>query len=481
MIFNSFVFFAFFVVVLLAYRALPFRGQNTLLLIASYIFYGYWDWRFLSLIFASTLVDYLVGRWLVRENDDQRRRRIITISVVMNLLFLGFFKYFGFFAQELNHLLLALGMNDSLPVLKVVLPVGISFYTFQSMSYTLDVYRRTTVPADHFADFCLYVSFFPQLVAGPIERSGHLLKQVIAPRPPMTTDMWREGLYLILFGMFKKVVVADNAATIANHVFNNPAQNWTALEVLIGIYAFAFQIYGDFAGYSNIAQGTAKLLGFELSWNFRLPYFALSPSDFWKRWHISLSSWLRDYLYIPLGGNRKGPVRTYINLFLTMLLGGLWHGAAWTFLFWGALHGALLTFFRKFLPGVPELSSANEHVSAHRSRYNGLLVLQAIVFFQFICLTWLLFRAQDMAQVWAMLAALGGSWQLTDFARFGFGMLAFYVLPLFIYEGWLERRGDQLAILDRPWPVQAALYSYLLLMLLLFPPLAAQSFIYFQF
>jgi len=266
-------------------------------------------------------------------DDPRRRKLLLAVSMVANLGFLGFFKYFNFFVDQFAVLLAALGFEPHMPTLRIVLPVGISFYTFQTMSYVIDVYRGRLKPCGSLLDFAAFIAYFPQLVAGPIERAEHLLPQITGKRRYQAGD-FEEGLYHVIIGLFKKVIIADNVAPIVNHVFALPANELSAGMVMLGVYAFAFQIYGDFSGYSSMAQGISKWLGITLSWNFKHPYFAKTPSDFWQRWHISLSSWLRDYLYIPLGGNRSGPRRTLINLMLTMLLGGLWHGAAWTFIIW---------------------------------------------------------------------------------------------------------------------------------------------------
>lgn len=474
MLFNSFVFWGFFLLVLVAYRISPHRIQNRLLLVASYIFYGYWDWRFLSLILISTVTDFFIAQWLDSTSLDKRRKTYVTISIAANLTLLGFFKYYGFFATEFNDLLTNIGFNSYLPILEVVLPVGISFYTFQTISYTVDVYRRQTKPSKDFLDFALYVSFFPQLVAGPIERSHRLLPQVQKPRL-VTPENIREGIYHIVFGLFKKVVVADNMAVIANRVFSQPVDALTATEVLIGTYAFAFQIYGDFSGYSSIAQGLARLLGFQLMWNFRMPYFSGSPSEFWQRWHISLSSWLRDYLYIPLGGNRHGKLQTARNLAVTMLLGGLWHGANWTFIVWGALHGFILVLYRIF----PFLGSENDTGRRYERSWR---LLKVILMFHLVCVTWVFFRADGIGQAVGMLGALLGPWEFSDpFVAYAAGLLGFFVFPMLAYELWLERHGDQLALLTRSAVAQGAVFAYLFFMLVLFPPIEPQVFIYFQF
>jgi D-alanyl-lipoteichoic acid acyltransferase DltB (MBOAT superfamily) len=393
-------------------------------------------------------------------------------SVVVSLGLLGFFKYYGFFAHEMFDLLTWLGVPASLPTLRIVLPVGISFYTFQTMSYTIDVYRGHTPVTRDILDFALYVAFFPQLVAGPIERSTHLMPQVLSPRRLKAGD-FSEGLYLVVLGLFKKIVIADNMATIANGVFQSPTSQLSGLDCLLGVYAFAFQIYGDFSGYSDIARGTAKWLGFDLMVNFNLPYFAQSPREFWHRWHISLSTWLRDYLYIPLGGSRHGRLATYRNLMLTMALGGLWHGAGWTFICWGVLHGLLLSADRALFRADRDL----------RVSYweNAAILFRVAVTFNFVCLGWLFFRAESITQAWNMLVLIFTDLHPTTFSQFAAASLAFYLLPLLAFELWLLKSGD----LDRPvksaWPVRAAVYSYCAAMILLFHPIVAHEFIYFQF
>ena len=471
MLFNSFEFWAFFAVVLLGYRAGGRRAQNRMLLVASYMFYGSWDWRFLSLIVLSTVVDFRIGRLLTDPEASIRRRKVlVSVSVLTNLGLLGTFKYLGFFVDSMAATLEAVGLQANLPSLSIVLPVGISFYTFQTMSYTLDIYRRQLEPTDDFLDFALYVAFFPQLVAGPIERARRLLPQITSPRVVRGEDL-SIGLYYILFGLFKKVVIADNMAVIANHVFAQEPSSLTALEALLGVYAFAFQIYGDFHGYSLIAQGTARCLGIELMDNFRHPYFAASPQEFWRRWHISLSTWLRDYLYIPLGGSRDGVRRTYRNLMTTMVLGGLWHGAAWTFVVWGTVHGGWLALHR--------------FMSERRieERVDGLVMrfVKVFVTFQVVCVTWLFFRAESVSQALAFLTSLGSSAPITDLVLVGYPLLLLFVVPMLAYEFWVEKKGDLLAITRRSAPVLAAFYAVLVLALAWFPAPAPSEFIYFQF
>lgn len=473
MLFNSFIFWLFFLIVIILYWRFSHTAQNRLLLVASYIFYGFWDYRFLSLIFLSTVVDYFVAQHIVAASKDVQKRRWLFVSIAFNLGVLGFFKYWNFFIGEFSSLLLYMGFEPDVQLLNVILPVGISFYTFQTMSYTIDVYRGATKATDRFLDFSLYVSFFPQLVAGPIERSSHLLPQVLMKRSVNGRD-FSEGLYHVLTGLFKKVVIADNMAPLVNAVFSKPIDNLTGPEVIMGVYAFAFQIYGDFSGYSSIAKGIAKWMGFDLMWNFKNPYFAISPSDFWSRWHISLSSWLRDYLYIPLGGNRHGSAGTLRNLVLTMGLGGLWHGAGWTFIVWGFYHGLLLVVYR-LLERVIKLPHKQMGVS-------GLVsIFKMVILFHLICVSWLLFRAESIEQVWSMLYLVFSNAVVTDFSWYGFSMIAFFAAPLIIFEWWTERTGNLLVLLDTSWIIKFVVYMYLIVMLIIFPPLVSQEFIYFQF
>lgn len=481
MIFNSYLFWAFFALVYAIYCVLPYRRQNVLLLLASYVFYGAWDWRFLSLIWISTALDYFVALVVHSKSDIRLRKALVSLSVVINLGFLAVFKYYDFFASELVGLLAEMNIPVSLSMINIALPVGISFYTFQTMSYTIDVYRHKCEPAEHFVDFALYVCFFPQLVAGPIERYAHLMPQFQKPRCIQGSDL-SEGFYHILIGLFKKVVIADNMATFVDVVFDAPLSQLSGFECLLGVYAFAFQIYCDFSGYSSIAQGVAKFMGFDLMYNFHMPYFAVSPSDFWHRWHISLSTWLRDYLYIPLGGNRKGAFRTYLNLVVTMVLGGLWHGAGWTYLAWGLFHGLLLCAYRPFERKLQSSSSPNSNKVVH-----GLLV---VLMFHLVCIGWLLFRANSIGQAYDMfrLMLTDASWFDIPYSpeRFamawtGLGELAFFAGPLILLELWTETKKNMLQLLSVYWFIRATVYAYFLLMLLFFPPVIEHVFIYFQF
>lgn len=466
MIFNSIDFVVFIAAVYAAYVMLPFRAQNVLLLAASYFFYGCWDWRFLGLIWASCTLDYVVSLRIEAATRPAVRRGLLGASLLFNLGVLFAFKYYGFFASSLQALAGRFGVALDWPTLNVLLPVGISFYTFQTLSYTLDVYRRQLAPARGYLDYLLFVSFFPQLVAGPIERAGHLLGQVASPRR-VTYAGLREGGWLLLLGFFKKVVVADNLAPLANDVFNAPGQV-QGLGVFAGLLAFTFQIYGDFSGYSDIARGSARLMGFDLMLNFRMPYFATTPSDFWRRWHISLSTWLRDYLYIGLGGNRGGTWMTYRNLLLTMVLGGLWHGAAWHFVAWGAFHGLLLVAYR---PGEKALAAWFARSTANR------LAGMALFFF-WTLFGWLLFRVNHLADVPVLLGAMlqpVGSGRLTLLT------LACFAGPLLLLEALQERAGDMLVVKRWPAPARLACYAACVAAIMLCGSVERIQFIYFQF
>lgn len=471
MLFHTFTFWTFFAIVASFYAMLRHRGQNALLLVAGYTFYGWWDWRFLILIGLSTVVDYVVGQRIHQAKDSLGKRRWLITSLIFNIVLLGIFKYLGFAVAQIGSLAHYFGYEGPWWVPNVILPVGISFYTFQSLAYTIDLYRGRIQPAKSLFNYAVYVSFFPQLLAGPIERPGHLLGQVEQPRERLNDQRFREGLYYILTGLFRKVIIADNFSVLADAVFSKPPSELTAWEVLVGVYAFAFQIYGDFSGYSTMAQGIARWLGFELMDNFRHPYFARSPQEFWTRWHISLSSWLRDYLYIPLGGNRGSSWFTARNLMITMLIGGLWHGASWTFIVWGAVHGVWLVIHRW-------ISGGRKTEAMDPWWLSGLKMLGT---FHLVCLTWLLFRAVSMDQAWQMLARFGQDWTWTPLAGFTLGLLAVLAGPLLLFESWVEKRGKLLALTETHWLPRALVYLFILLVILYFAPERSSEFIYFQF
>jgi len=399
MLFNSIEFIYFFLAVYILYLLLNHKWQNVMLLVASYVFYGAWNWKFLSLIAISTLVDYFCGLKIYEEDNKTKRKALLFISIATNLLILGIFKYFNFFSSSLQSLVTYLGLPFDPKTLSIILPVGISFYTFQSMSYTIDIYKGEVQPTRKLTEFALFVAYFPQLVAGPIERAKNLLPQILSERQ-MNWGKFSDGCFLILWGFFQKVFVADNLGRLVGPVFQYPSL-FDGSVYLVAVYGFAFQIYCDFAGYSNIARGLSKCMGIDIMINFNFPYFSSNPTDFWRRWHISLSTWLRDYLYIPLGGNRKGGLCTIRNLALTMLLGGLWHGAAWTFVVWGAYHGILLIVYRILNPIMRKLDSLRGLIL--RNFVSGVKV---IIFFHLVCMGWLLFRAESLTQAYNMLLGI---------------------------------------------------------------------------
>lgn len=393
MLFNSFVFIFFLIIVIPIAYFIGKKYRNLFLVFASYIFYGYWDWRFCFLLAISTGIDFFVGKKIFNTSQESKRKALLFVSLFANLGILGVFKYYNFFIDSFIELAALFNLHLDYLHLNIILPVGISFYTFQTMSYTIDIYRKKLTPTNSITDFALFVSFFPQLVAGPIERASNLLPQV-AKSPVPTKKQLGEGLTLIVTGLFRKVLIGDTAGRVVDHIFTNP-QQYVGPELLMGLVLFSIQIYADFSGYSSIARGTAKLLGIELMKNFEQPYLSANITEFWRRWHISLSTWLRDYLYISLGGNRKGSYRTYINLMITMLLGGLWHGASWNFVIWGGLHGIYLA--------VHKLVLGTKKVSSHYE-YNGLWGLSKFslnVFFTYILvlITWLFFRAKTFGDV----------------------------------------------------------------------------------
>ncbi len=397
MVFNSLTFLCFLAIVLLAYFRLQQRGQNVLLLVASYVFYGWWDWRFLGLLIFTSLFDYWCALRIEERSDPAKRRLFLIFSLAVNLTVLGVFKYFNFFADTFRHVLATFGMKADLPVLQVILPLGISFYTFLSMSYTIDVYRRQLKAAHNPLDFMLYVAFFPHLVAGPIVRASYLLPQCQRVRL-IVPDQIVNGIWLMLLGYVKKVVIADRLAGMVEWGFSTESPPFADANAWLLLYAFTIQIYGDFSGYSDIARGVSKLMGFELPVNFKAPFLVTNPTAFWQHNHISMSTWFRDYVYLPLGADRRGAGRTHVNLMLTMLLSGLWHGAGLAYLVWGAYQGILLSLhrlWRDFARRPP----TNDRTSPDRPsapwspawRWAGRAAL-VIGFFHVTCVGMLLFR-----------------------------------------------------------------------------------------
>lgn len=474
MLFNSLEFIQFFLTVYILYIIFPHKIQNIILIFASYVFYGAWDYRFLSLIILSTVVDYTCAIQIKKSNQQKTRKIWLLVSVFVNLAILGTFKYFGFFVNSLVDLVSLFGFEAAGWHLDLILPIGISFYTFQTMGYTIDVYRGKITPERNVLTFALYVAFFPQLVAGPIERASRFLPQIRGKRS-ITCESLSQGAWLVLLGYFQKVFVADNLAPIVDRIFSGTIP-LSGATVLLGIYCFAFQIYGDFAGYSNIARGVARFMGFELINNFASPFLSANPAEFWHRWHISLSSWLRDYVYIPLGGSHGSRAATYRNLIVTMALGGLWHGAAWTFVVWGLFHGVILAGHR-----------AMKGVTSHLPKIFPfptvvLRLLGIFVTFHLICVGWLLFRAESLEQAIAFSLALICDFRIAPGLGLGAARTLLGVTSILIILDLLEwRRKTPFAVFGLRYLVRALLYFVMTTLIVVFGEFGGQDFIYFQF
>jgi alginate O-acetyltransferase complex protein AlgI len=472
MLFPTIEFALFFIVVLTAnWLLLPHRGRWKLfMLAASYVFYGAWDWRFLGLIIASTFFNHFMARSMASVTDPATRKRWVVAAVAGNLAALGWFKYYGFFASSLINLFGRAGVDLPLPLLQIILPVGISFFTFQALSYVIDVYRGNEEPAP-LLDFAVYLAFFPQLVAGPIVRTSEFLPQLASRRDPRNVEAV-EAFGLIAAGLFKKVVVANSLGTgLVDPVFANP-EAFSSLEVLFAIYGYAVQIYCDFSGYTDIAIGVALLMGFRFPQNFDHPYRAASLQDFWRRWHMTLSRWLRDYLYIPLGGSRGGRTATYRNLMLTMVLGGLWHGAAWTFVIWGLLHGGGLAAGRW-------LDERRQALGIERSETALATAARQFGTFHLVCLGWVFFRADSAGTAFTLLGRLldfGPVQALTP------GLLLLILGGIAIHYVPAHVRLRVRFQFGRLSPVQMALaLGAVLLVVDGFGPEGVAPFIYFQF
>ena len=477
MLFNSIDFAIFLPIVFLLYwfvAAKNLRFQNLLILVASYVFYGWWDWKFLSLILFSTVVDYSIGLGLQREEKQTKRKILLWLSILINLGLLGFFKYYNFFLENFIEAFSFFGMKFTPNTLNIVLPVGISFYTFQTLSYSIDVYKRKLEPSKDFIAFAAFVSFFPQLVAGPIERASNLLPQFFEKRtltPPQVSD----GLRQILWGFFKKIVIADTCGIIVDAVFTNPeAQNSSTL--IIAAILFSFQIYGDFSGYSDIAIGTAKLFGFQLMTNFKIPYFSRNIAEFWRRWHISLSSWFQDYLYIPIGGSRGTKAKTVRNIFIIFLVSGFWHGANWTFIFWGGINAFL------FLPSL--LFGKNRKYLGTVAEETALPSLKELyqmsLTFGFTTIAWIFFRVDSVTEGFHYLQLIGK--HNFDFPIFkGQAVIVPLIGVLLIIE-WINRRQLHQLDVERFSPIiRHSIYILLLGLIFFFAQYNKASFIYFQF
>jgi alginate O-acetyltransferase complex protein AlgI len=477
MFFNSLEFIVFFLIVFSLYWFVfpkDFKKQNILLLGSSYFFYGYWDARFLFLLAFSTLLDYVIGQ-KIYVSDAKNRKFLLWISVVINLGFLGFFKYFNFFTESFIILLNKFGLQAHAPSLKIILPIGISFYTLHGLSYVFDLYNKKIEPAKNLVNYALFVSFFPLLVAGPIERATHLLPQVEKPR---FFDYLRatDGLKQILWGLFKKLVIADNCAGFANQIFNN-ASNYSGSTLVLGAVFFSFQIYGDFSGYSDMALGTARLLGFDLIRNFNFPYFAESVSEFWRRWHISLSSWLRDYLYLPLGGSRFGTLNTIKNTFIVFGISGLWHGANWTYVVWGLLNAVYL---------VPSILLENEK-KVIKTLENPLFLkikhtFKVLMTFSLVTISWIFFRADSLTKAFQYIGNMFSK-SLFQMPRV-FPKIVILLLIFFIIIEFLGRHQPYaIAQLGSKMPrfVRWFCYAFLLFLIGMYMQTEKITFIYFQF
>lgn len=487
MLFNSIDFAIFLPIVFALYWFVTNRHlklQNVLIVAASYVFYGWWDWRFLSLIVFSTLIDYAVGLGLSKENDRKKRKALIWTSILVNLGFLGFFKYYNFFLDNFIQSFSFFGKDIQANTLDIILPVGISFYTFQTLSYTIDVYKRKLEPTRDIVSFAAFVSFFPQLVAGPIERATDLLPQFQSKR---TFDYSKavDGTRQILWGLFKKIVIADNCAEYANLIFNN-SEDYSGSTLVLGALFFSFQIYGDFSGYSDIAIGTSRLFGFDLKRNFAFPYFSRDIAEFWRRWHISLSTWFRDYLYIPLGGSRGGTGMQVRNIFIIFIVSGFWHGANWTFIVWGALNAIY------FLPLL--LSNKNRmniDVVAQGKVFPSLKECTSIIItFSMTVVAWIVFRADSLSHasqyILDMIDPSVLSIPYINEAKTGNSILPLQLLLMlciFILIEWLGREQQfATAIFGDKWPrpLRWSFYFALATITLLFSG-QEQDFIYFQF
>lgn len=472
MLFHSVQFAIFFAVTYGLYLSLRHHAQNRLLLLASYIFYASWDWRFLSLIMITTLTDFLCARAIHVSTDKSTRKRYVAISCTINLGILGAFKYFDFFVDSFVDLVAMTGYDISGPALNIILPVGISFYTFQSLSYTLDVYRKQLKPAENILDYALFVSLFPQLIAGPIERGKTLLPQILKPRT-ITSDNLRRGLFLICLGLFKKLFIADNLGTVVDPIFM-PGSDISGAMVLIGGYAFLFQIYCDFSAYTDIARGTSKLMGFELMENFRAPFLARNIQDFWNRWHISLTTWVRDYLYYPLAFKRfrKKNLPPSLILIITFTLLGLWHGAAWGFVVWGIYNGVFLALYgayakRKSKLPLPALGSVGA-------------LLSALLTFHVVFLGTIFFRAGTLGQAVSMIGALFTDFSLTPEFTSSLALIALYILPMFLIDLFTQKEPPEVRIFRAPRPFRYASLLAMYAAIALFGG-SIPTFIYFQF
>lgn len=481
MLFNSTSFLLFLPLVFILYWKVFHRSlvvQNWFVLVASYVFYGWWDWRFTGLLLLSTLLDFTYGFGVASKNK-RKARFFLILSVVNNLGILGVFKYYDFFVLSIQSGLHYLGVNANLPLLQLALPVGISFYTFHGMSYVFDIYRSKQEPVSSFSSYAVFVSFFPLLVAGPIERAHHLLPQVSQKRTFSYTQAV-SGCRLFLWGLFKKVVIADNLGVIADTAFANHS-SMNGISLLLGVLAFSFQIYGDFSGYTDMALGIARLFGFELLSNFRFPYFSHNLSEFWRRWHISLSGWFRDYLYIPLGGSRKGLLQTIRNTCIVFLISGLWHGASWNFIAWGGLH-AIGFIFLMLRANSPERS----HAFATQNRFFPSIAefYRMLLTFSFVSLAWVFFRSPDIFEAVDYLRKMALSLVLNpleNMQKIQGKTAIIYIAPLVLADWYLRHNERELKLPGHSRWLRWLIYGLIIAAIGLFMYADSSQFIYFQF
>ena len=478
MLFNSVQYGIFIIVVFVLYWSLdqkPVKYQNSLLLVASYYFYACWDWRFLFLLTGSSLVGYLSGHGIYYSKSNRDRRLILYVSLAINIGVLCLFKYCNFFIASFGDLMSHIGINADLPTLNILLPVGISFYTFHTLSYILDIYAGRTAPTASWIDYFLFICFFPLLVAGPIERATHLLPQITEPRS-FCYDKTVDGMRQILWGLFKKVAIADRCAQYVDLIFNS-ASDYSGSTLAMGALLYSVQIYCDFSGYTDIALGTSRALGFDLLRNFANPYFSRDIAEFWRRWHISLSSWFRDYLYIPMGGNRGSLLKRIRNVLVIFIVSGAWHGANWTFVLWGALHALyfipllILKFNRRHL----DVAAEGRYLPTFRES------VEMVVTFSFVTLAWIVFRSVSVSHAITFYSGLF-SWSLFSIPQVFPTLLVLLIVVFFMVE-WLGR--EQLyaiAHIGMRWPrfVRWAFY-YCIILFILNNPDTSKEFIYFQF
>lgn len=481
MLFNSIEFAIFLPIVFLLYWFVfqrDLKTQNLFIVIVSYIFYGWWDWRFLFLIAFSSVLDFVLGVYLSKEENQRKRKWLLATSLMVNLGFLGFFKYFNFFIDNFIAAFTFFGMKPNIHTMQILLPVGISFYTFQTLSYTIDVYKRNLAPTRDFIAFSAFVSFFPQLVAGPIERATHLLPQFYKKRN-FNYELAKDGMRQILWGFFKKMVIADNCAVFANEIFAN-SETSSGSVLVLGALFFTFQIYGDFSGYSDIAIGTSKLFGFDLMKNFAFPYFSRSVAEFWRRWHISLSTWFRDYLYFPLGGSRGGYLKQVRNTFIIFLVSGFWHGANWTFIIWGLVNALFI------MPSILMKTNRNHLGTVAEGKIFPSFkeLLSILITFTLIVFTWIFFRAENVGHAFSYISGIFDS-SLFSFPQLKKAALATLVLIVFFmmieWKGRENNYAIEKMLLSKNRWIRWSFYAFIIMLISLFMQTNETPFIYFQF